>query len=554
MLPPGALDHRQSCKIGKLPALGQGKESKVFQARLLVLSVMLILPHVGALPALKAEQEKKARKDRLQEEVHDYFRQWLEQDVTHIITPQEKDVFGRLRTTEEKEQFIEQFWHRRDPDPLTASNEFKEEHYRRLAYANERFQSGVPGWKTDRGRIYIIHGQPVEIEKHQPGEHYQRPSHEGGGFTVVSSFEIWRYRHIEGIGPNVEIEFVDPGGSGDYRLATAPWQKEAFRPYFSPWNWDRSPGMHTRTKDNPFTRYETLVRVQRAPQIKFKDLRQLVDVDIHYDSLPFRARQDHFRLNESSFLVPLNVEIDNKNLTFKQEGGAMVARAAIYGIVTSLTNRVAAEFEHNLEVSCHRAELEKKLQSRSLYQKVLILENRMRYRADVVIKDLNSENIGLLRTPIAWPRATDGLGLSSLILTDFIAQLKDSPEPEEMFVIGDLKVLPNLRNQFYASRPFGAYVQVYNAALDQSTRNPEISALFRIERGGKQVKYWSEDAGQSIQFFSEQRLVLAKALPLGNLAPATYVLQVEIEDRLSGQKIATQQKFEIVQDPVAGSE
>ena len=150
---------------------------------------------------------------------------------------------------------------------------------------------------------------------------------------MVSGFEIWRYRHIEGIGPNVEIEFVDPGGSGDYRLATAPWQKEAFRPYFSPWNWDRAPGMHTRAKDNPFTRYETLVRVQRAPQIKFKDLQQLVDVNIHYDSLPFRTRQDHFRLNESSVLVLLNVEVDNKNLTFKQEGGAMVARAAIYGIV-----------------------------------------------------------------------------------------------------------------------------------------------------------------------------------------------------------------------------
>ena len=547
----------------------------MIQTRLLALSVVLTLASSGASFAQETEEKKAAQRDRLQEEVQDYFRQWLEQDVTHIISPEEKHVFRKLRTTEEKEQFIEQFWYRRNPDPMTPSNQFKEEHYRRLAYANERFQSGVPGWKTDRGRIYIIHGQPAEIEKHQPGEQYQRPSHEGGGFTMVYGFEIWRYRYIEGIGPDVEIEFVDPSGSGEYRLATAPWEKDALlfvagagmtigeelglvsradRPYFSPWNWDRYPGMHTRVKDNPFTRYDTLVRVQRAPEIKFKDLQQLVDVNVRYDSLPFRTRQDYFRLNETSVLVPLNIEIDNQDLTFKQEGGVMVARIAIYGIVTSLTNRVAAEFEHDLRVSYRPEELENGLQSRSLYQKVLILENRMRYRADIVIKDLNSEKIGLLRTPIASPRATDSLGLSSLILTDFIAQLKEAPEAEEMFVIGDLKVLPNLRNRFYASRPFGAYLQVYNAALDQTTQNPEISALFRIERGGKQVKYWSEDAGQSIQFFSERRLVLARALPLATLPPAQYVLHVEIEDRLSGDKVATKQKFEIAPEPVAGSE
>ena len=232
----------------------------MIHTRLLALSVLLTRPGVGVLLAQETLQARGARKMRLQEEAQDYFRQWLEQDV-----------FRKLRTTEEREQFIEQFWYRRDGDPLTASNEFKEEHYRRLAYANERFQSGVPGWKTDRGRIYIIHGEPAEIEKHQPGEHYQRPSHEGGGFTGVYGFEIWRYRHIEGIGPDVEIEFVDPSGSGEYRLATTPWEKDAFLfvdgagmtigeqvglssradpPYFSPWNWDRYPGLHTRAKDN----------------------------------------------------------------------------------------------------------------------------------------------------------------------------------------------------------------------------------------------------------------------------------------------------------------
>ena len=307
----------------------------MFQARLLALSVLLTQPGVSAVLAQDTGQERGARKIRLQEESQDYFKQWLEKDVTYIISPEEKDVFRRLQTTEEKEQFIEQFWYRRDADPMTASNEFKEEHYRRLAYANERFQSGVPGWKTDRGRIYVIHGEPAEVEKHLPGQNYQRSSHEGGGSTVPFGFEIWRYRHIEGIGPDVEIEFVDPGGSGDYRLATAPWEKALLFVDSAGMPIGQELGLASRAEDNPFHRYETLVQVQRAPEIKFKDLQQLVDVNVSYDSLPFRTRQDYFRLNETSVLVPLNVEIDNKNLTFKQEGQVRVARVAIYGIVTA---------------------------------------------------------------------------------------------------------------------------------------------------------------------------------------------------------------------------
>jgi len=140
---------------------------------------------------------------------------WLRDEVPDIITEDERRAFRGLSTNEEREQFIEIFWNRRNPEPESPTNAFSEEHYRRLAYADEHFASGIPGRKTDRGRIYLIWGRPDEMESHPAGGTYDRPLEQGGGSTTTYPWELWRYRHLEGIGENIEIEFVDPSGSGD---------------------------------------------------------------------------------------------------------------------------------------------------------------------------------------------------------------------------------------------------------------------------------------------------------------------------------------------------
>ena len=141
------------------------------------------------------------------------YEKWLTQDVAYIIEDDEKQAFALLTTNEEREKFIEQFWLRRDPTPGTPENEFKEEHYRRIAYANERFYAvTTPGWKTDRGRIYITYGPPNEIEDHRSGGAFERPPAEGGGVTQTYPFQQWRYHSIKGVGTNIIMEFVDPPG------------------------------------------------------------------------------------------------------------------------------------------------------------------------------------------------------------------------------------------------------------------------------------------------------------------------------------------------------
>ncbi len=161
------------------------------------------------------------------------YRKWLNEDVPYIITDAERATFKHLKTDDEREQFIEHFWLVRDPTPGTTENEFKEEHYRRIAYTNEHFApvaaAGLPGWKTDRGRIYISFGPPDEIDSHPAGGNYQRPAAEGGGTTSTFPFEQWKYRFIENVGQNVIIEFVDPTMTGEYRMTSDPSEKDALR-------------------------------------------------------------------------------------------------------------------------------------------------------------------------------------------------------------------------------------------------------------------------------------------------------------------------------------
>src|ERR1700688_453074 len=173
----------------------------------------------------RKEQKQKARKTL--KELDSQYKQWLNEDVIYIISPEERNAFLQLDTNEEREQFIEQFWLRRSSNPDLPENDFKEEHYRRIAYANEHYASGIPGWKTDRGRTYIIWGPADEVDSHPTGGTYDRPMDEGGGSTSTYPWETWRYRYLEGLGNNVILEFVDPSGSGEYHMTMDPSEKDA---------------------------------------------------------------------------------------------------------------------------------------------------------------------------------------------------------------------------------------------------------------------------------------------------------------------------------------
>jgi len=502
----------------------------------------------------------------LREESENYFDRWLNEDVVYIITDEERSIFENLTTPEEAEQFIEQFWFRRDPDPRTAVNEFKEEHYRRIAYANERFHS----WRSDRGRIYIIHGPPAEIESHFAGGQYQRPTSEGGGTTKTYSFQIWRYRFIEGIGDDVLIEFVDKSMSGEYELAVRPEDKDALlhlpgagmtmaeemglaskgdRPYFSPANRENYPLMSQSSRTNPFSRYETYSKIQRPTSIKYKDLQELVKVNVEYDLLPINVREDYFRVSDEQVLVPVTVQLASKDLTFKTENDVLVSRVAVYGLVTSITNRVVNEFEDDLVVSCQPGQLQKCLARDAMYQKTLPLERKTRYKLDLVVKDLNSEHIGVIRQAIVPPKfGPESLAVSSLILSNKIQILENPPEADERFVLGDVKVFPSVNKEFTSQVPLGVYFHVYNASIDQSTFAPSLRVAYKLFQNDQLLRQAIDENGESMQYFSNRLIVLVKGLRVEGLEPGKYQLHVEVSDRLTNSQLTVVEGFKLMED------
>lgn len=511
-----------------------------------------------ACPALLLAQGSTDRSAVAQEEAQSYFDRWLRQDVVYIISPEERAVFRSLTTDDERERFIEQFWARRDPDPRTGINEFREEHYRRIAYANERFTSGEPGWKTDRGRIYIIHGPPTSIEPHPSGGPYDRPLWEGGGTTVTFPFEVWRYRRIDGIGEDIVLEFVDPSYSGQYRLAVDPDEKDAFAkvPTLGE-TFEEMEGLMTRgqrgtredtryylRRDQPFDRYYQFTAVQRSPRIKYRDLQELVKVDLSYEQIPFQVRADQFRLNEDMVIVPITIEVANRDLTIVEEDGRWVAGITVYGLVQSLTNQVVAEFEDDL-VNTFSAEEARTAAGRSVYQKTLVLDRKLRYKMDLVLRDHRGSKTSVLRQAII-PRDFRGtkLAASSLVLADYIRTLPEPPKADEMFAIGDVLVRPVLTSQFQVGQPVGIYVQLYNLSIDQASDQPSLSVTYRLSVQGREVATIA-DAGDSVYFFSEARTILIRSFPTADLTPGKYRIDLVVHDRIADQRLEVGGEFEL---------
>jgi len=521
-------------------------------------------------PQPQAQQSKKKSKDSGREEASRtaYYKKWLDEDVVYIVSEEEKKVFKDLQNDEERESFIEQFWLRRDTDPRTPDNEFKEEHYRRIAYCNERFASGFPGWKSDRGRVYIVFGEPAEIESHPSGGTYERLPWEGGGTTSTFPFERWRYRHIDGIGDDVEIEFVDASMSGEYRMAMSADEKDALmmvpgagltlneqmgisnradRPYFNPSNAnDPSKTGYLRAKDMPFERMNQYFSLFRPPQIKFDDLKALVTTNVTYNTLPFYVRTDFIRLGSDKVLVPITLELQNRELEFKKELDFNRAIVNVYGIVTGLTGRILSEFEHTITNEYLDEHFEQGKQSRSIFQKIVALPPGQRFKLDLVVKDINSDKIGVYSRGMAVPKFDgEALQTSSIILANSISPVPTNTDQLEQFMLGDLKVQPNVRSEYTLGQQLIPYVQVYNATIDQTSLKPEIEVTFTVKLAGKVVESLQDLSGTSVQFFSGQRIVVIGKIPLKEIAVGKYTLEISVTDRISSQSAMASTNFSV---------
>lgn len=505
-------------------------------------------------------QPQKALK--VKTEVNKAYKEWMEKDVAYIITAEERRAFKQLATDEEREQFIENFWRRRDPDPDTEENEYREEYYERIAYANEHFTSGIPGWKTDRGRTYIAWGKPDSVESHPSGGSYDRPSYEGGGTTSTYPFEIWFYRNLDGIGSGVEIEFVDPTGTGEYRIARNANEKDALLMVPGAGltlgeslgvsdKGDRISGYggqqsYTREQDQPFRRLQILTDLQRPPQVKYKDLETLVggDSGVIDDNLDFALRVDFFRQSDDRVITTFTVQTDNKDLAFENIGGIETARMNIYGRITSVAGKRTGIFEDAVTTNASIEELAEAKERRSAYQKAITLQPGT-YKVSVVVRDVASGKRGIINQGFTVPKyEANKLASSTLILASrlYNTTIEDIGG---QFIIGDKKVIPNVSGTYKKGQEVGIYMQVYNVGIDQTTLRPSVDVNYVLTKDGKEMLNQPENwEGLSD---SGQRLTLARLLPTSALQPGSYEIKIKIKDRVSNQTLEPVAKFTIVQ-------
>lgn len=510
----------------------------------------------------QGEQSPENKSRKVKEEVKKVYEDWLKKDVSYIITPEERKAFKQLKTDEERENFIENFWRRRDPNPDTEENEYREEYYERIAYANEHFASGIPGWMTDRGRIYITWGKPDSVESHPSGGSYDRPVWEGGGTTTTYPFEVWFYRHLDGVGDGIEIEFVDPTGTGEYRIARNANEKDALAMVPGAGlttaeslglsdKGDRLTGQYQngasyqREQDSPFRRLEIITNLQRPPQVKYSDLAQLAGADspvLDNNPLDFQLRVDYFRQSENSVMATFTVQTDNKELVFESIGGLPTARMNIFGRIMAVNGKRSGIFEDSVTTSATPEELADAKDRKSVYQKAVALTPGT-YKVDVVVRDVVSGNKGIRSFGFTLPKYDEKkLDTSSLILA---SKLRTTNERDigAMFVIGTAKVIPNLTGIYKRGQEVGIYMQVYNAGIDQTTLRPAVDVEYVLIKGGKEVMRQPENwEGLSD---SGQRLTLARLLPTEGIPTGEYEIIIRVKDRVSGQSFDRSSKFTI---------
>ncbi len=522
---------------------------------------------------IDAKKKRQQMKD-YSKEIKGPYKKWLDEDVIYIITPEERQAFKQLSNDEERDNFIEAFWKRRDPTPDTEENEFKEEHYRRIAYANEHFAAGIPGWKTDRGRIYIVYGPADEIDSHPSGGTYERPIDEGGGETSTFPFEDWRYRYIEGIGQEVIIEFVDTCMCGDYHMTIDRSEKDALlmtpnagltmyeemgmankSQRFSGGGLERlglGP-MSSMQSSKEFDRLEQYAKLQQAPPVKFADLTEEVNTKVILNPMPFDVRSDFVKVTDDTVLVPVTIQMKNRDITFVNKDGVQRGTVNVFGRLSTLTGRAVQTFEDTVQVDVPAELLPRTAENASVYWKAVPLRPG-RYKLYVAVKDVNGDRKGVWSRSIIVPDYSDDkLASSSLIVADEMQPVPTKDIGTGSFVIGTMKVRPRVAPADGKPAVFNRekdpkvnfWMQVYNLGIDEKTHKPSATFEYDITNLATNKPVVQHTESTDTMGNVGEQITLQKSIQAAALQPGLYKIEIKVNDNISKQTVDPSAVFQV---------
>ena len=523
-----------------------------------------------------SDKERISQQKELRQELKGPYKKWATEDVRWIITDQEMKAFKSLSNDEERDAFIEQFWQRRNPDPESPENTFRDEHYRRIAYANEHFAAGKPGWLTDRGHMYIAYGKADSIDSHPSGGSYDRPMEEGGGQTSTFPFEVWHYRYLEGIGDNVDIEFVDTCMCGDYHMTIDRSEKDAllhvpgagatmYEQMGQAKQADRFRGglenlgtgpMSSMQQTKEFDRLERYAKLQAPPVIKFQDLKLEEFLSTHKvlngPFFPFDVRTDYVKVTDDTVLMPITLQIKNRNITFQTKDGVSKGEVHIIGRVSTITDKIVQTFEDTVEVEQPSELLPQQMDNSQLYWKALPLRPG-RYRVDIAIKDVNNpDHIGTWAQGVIVPRYDDDrLSASSLILAGKMEKVPSKEIGGGNFIIGNTKLLPRVTAGlqqpaiFHRDQNLNFWMQVYNLGINQDSKKNGAMINYQIINLADGKPIFSTDESSATLGASSDQITLAKTVPLASVPAGRYSVKVSVNDGVSKQEIAQTAPFTV---------
>jgi GWxTD domain-containing protein len=523
-----------------------------------------------------SDHEERDRRKATVAELKGEYKTWLDEDVRWIITDEEQKAFKNLANDEERDQFIEQFWLRRNPNPDSPDNEFRDELYARIAYSNEHFAAGKPGWMTDRGHIYIAYGKPDSIDSHPSGGNYNRPMEEGGGNTSTYPFEIWHYRYLEGVGDNIDIEFVDSCMCGDYHATIDRSEKDALKMVPGAGltqdeeqglsdKKDRFTGtgleqlgkgpMSNQQQSKQFDRLDTFAKLFAPPPVKFADLDEFLSQSKVLTGPPFLfdVRTDYVKLTNETVMVPVTLQIRNGDITYNTKDGDSKGTVNIRGRVSNINHRVVYTFEDTVVVETPSDLLQRTKNNLSVYWNAIPLPPG-RYKLEIAIKDVNDpDHVGVFRRSVDVPKFDDDrLAASSLILAESMERVPSKNVGAGSFVIGNTKVIPRVPATvstpvvFHRGQNLNFWMQVYNLGIGDNKRNDATIEYQVLDMATNKAILNSEETAAKLNPNADQ-VTLEKSMPLASLAPGRYQVVIKVNDGVSKQQIAQSAPFIVEQ-------
>jgi len=388
---------------------------------------------------------------------------------------------------------------------------------------------------------------------------------EGGGETSTFPFEQWRYRYLEGIGQEVIIEFVDTCMCGEYHMTMDRSEKDALKytpnagltlweqmgmankaDRFNGTNWEQlgvSP-MNNDLQVKEFDRLEQFAKLQAAPPVKFKDLEEVVTHKISVNLMPFDVRADFVKVTSDTVLVPITIQIKNRDVTFQNKEGIERGTVNIFGRVTTLTGKIVQTFEDTVQVDVPVELLPKTAENSSVYWKALPLRiSQNRYRLDVVVKDVNGDRTGSWTHAIVIPDFNeDHLSNSSLIIADQMEPVAAKNVGTGNFVIGQMKVRPRVAPSdgkpisFKRNQKLNFWMQVYNLSVDEKTHKPSATIEYNVTDANNKPIIHTVESTDTMGNVGDQ-VTLQKTLSASNLQPGLYKIEIKVNDKLSKQTV-----------------